>query len=201
MADVNELTKLNRDQLNALAVANGIEDAADESKYLTKKDLAEALPKDITPEQVQEVVSGQKTENADQATEPQNETPSQEQAPRQEQPAPEQEQPSAPPIDSPEDVDDQSGVEEPPTEDDDVEEDDEPELDDEPTPRRRKASSSDEEGMGFPRKNGKTVSIFSNKPHETVRNVGGVMVPLTHEEYASKTDAEIQAKLRKLGKL
>lgn len=67
----------------------------------------------------------------------------------------------------------------------------------------------DEDGMGFKRKGGKTLSIFSNKPHETVKNIAGVMVPLTMEEatgnankgVAAKTDAEIIAKLKDLKKL
>lgn len=59
----------------------------------------------------------------------------------------------------------------------------------------------DEEGMGFKRSKGKTLSVFSNKPHETVRNYNGIMVPMTHEEYETKTDAEVGAKLRELGKI
>ena len=58
-----------------------------------------------------------------------------------------------------------------------------------------------EPGMGYKRVKAKTVSIFSNKPHETVKNVAGVMVPLTLEEYESKTDAEIIEQLRKLKKI
>lgn len=63
------------------------------------------------------------------------------------------------------------------------------------------AVPQDDEGMGFKRVDGKTVSIFSNKPHETVRAVSGVMVPLTLEEYENKTDAEIIEKLKQLKKL
>ena len=54
-------------------------------------------------------------------------------------------------------------------------------------------------GMGFPRKDGKTLSIFSKQPHTHVRNVNGVMVPLTKEEYENRTDAEIMHELSKLG--
>lgn len=56
-------------------------------------------------------------------------------------------------------------------------------------------------GMGFKRVDGKTVSIFSNVPHTAIKNVAGLIVPLTDEEYKTKTDAEIIAKLKKLGKL
>lgn len=59
----------------------------------------------------------------------------------------------------------------------------------------------DSEGMGFPRKDGKTLSIFSNAPHETVKNINGIMAPMTHEEYEEKTDAEIIEKLRKMKKI
>jgi len=56
-------------------------------------------------------------------------------------------------------------------------------------------------GMGFPARDGKTLSIFSDAPHETVKNVGGIMVPLTQKEFATKGDAEIIAKLKELGKI
>lgn len=64
-------------------------------------------------------------------------------------------------------------------------------------------------GMGFPAKNGKTLSIFSDKPHETIKNVGGIMVPLTMVELNGdvangvepKNDAEIIERLKELGKL
>jgi hypothetical protein len=56
-------------------------------------------------------------------------------------------------------------------------------------------------GMGFKRVDGKTVSIFSNVPHTAVKNISGIMVPLTDEEYKTKSDGEIIAKLKKLGKL
>lgn len=50
MASVEELTKLTRAQLNDFANQNGIDDAADEEKYKTKADLAEALSPVVTPE-------------------------------------------------------------------------------------------------------------------------------------------------------
>ena len=56
-------------------------------------------------------------------------------------------------------------------------------------------------GMGFPAAKGKTLSVFSDVPHETVKNIGGIMVPLTIKEYAEKTDAEIIEKLKELGKI
>lgn len=65
-----------------------------------------------------------------------------------------------------------------------------------PTP-----DNSGEEGMGFPMANGKTLSVFGNQPHETIRYVEGIVVPVTMEEYKTKTDAEIVDALRKLGKI
>jgi hypothetical protein len=68
----------------------------------------------------------------------------------------------------------------------------------------------DEEGMGFKRVKGKTVDIFDGKtPHQEVRSVAGVMVPLSRvnalgdpkNDIEPKTDAEIIEKLKKLGKL
>lgn len=65
-------------------------------------------------------------------------------------------------------------------------------------PYRRKTPSS-EEGFGFPRKNGKTVDIFDGKtPHTEVRLVSGKMVPLSRENYESKSDAEIHDRLVEL---
>lgn len=71
--------------------------------------------------------------------------------------------------------------------------------------RRAVATSDDEdedddEGFGFPRKNGKTLSIFGTHVHETVKYVNGQAVPLTHEEYETKSDADIIEQLKKLGK-
>lgn len=97
---------------------------------------------------------------------------------------------------------------------DDGEEDDEEEEPETPAPApapRKRASRAKTEvgGMGFPAKDGKTLSIFSDRPHETVKNVGGILVPLTLEELQgdsakgveAKTDAEIIEKLKELGKL
>lgn len=82
---------------------------------------------------------------------------------------------------SPDDVDDESGI------------------DEEVVTQKQ---SLQEEGMGFKRVNGKTVDIFDGKtPHEAVRFVGGLTVPVTKENYEKKTDAEILEKLKKLGKL
>lgn len=199
MADAQELAKSNnRSELNELAAKAGITDAADETKYVTKADLAEAIVAAGGGESEQSGEEEQKSDEQEQVEE------------QAEQPAPTPEILPTPPIDSPDDVLDDSGVEDAPgTADEDDEEDDEEE---EPTPaptRRGAAQANDEEGMGFPRKNGKTLSVFSNKPHETVRNVGGVMVPMTNEEAVGdstkgvlpKTDAEVIAKLKKLGKM
>jgi hypothetical protein len=74
---------------------------------------------------------------------------------------------------------------------------------DEGTPDRVVDSGlqQDEAGMGFPRRNGSTVDVFDGKtPHTHVRNVGGLMVPLSEENYNKKTDSEIQKQLDKLRK-
>jgi hypothetical protein len=90
-------------------------------------------------------------------------------------------------IDSADDVDDESGL--------DVEEQDR-------AARTKAALEGDEEGMGFPRKNGKTVDIFDGKtPHTHVRYVASIMVPVSEENYRTKSDGEIIDKLRKLGKI
>lgn len=117
-------------------------------------------------------------------------------------------------------VDELGDVIDPSTETDDSEDEDAPTntnededtADDEPAEEEAPATAAvpqDEEGFGFPRRNGKTTSIFSNKPHEVVRYVSGVMVPLTRLEaegdpandVAPKSDAEIIAKLKKMKKL
>lgn len=93
-------------------------------------------------------------------------------------------------------------------EDSEEEADDEDDEEEAPAPRARR-SRKEIGGMGYPAKNGKTLSIFSDKPHETVKNVGGHMVPLTLEELNGdpakgvepKTDTEIIEKLKKLGKI
>jgi hypothetical protein len=54
MASVSELKKLSRTDLNTFAVANGIEDAADESKYKDKEALAQVVSPVVTPEQLAE---------------------------------------------------------------------------------------------------------------------------------------------------
>ena len=77
------------------------------------------------------------------------------------------------------------------------------------TAARRSRAKTEVGGMGFPAKDGKTLSIFSDVPHETVKNVGGIMVPLTNEELvgdaskgiAPKNDAEIIERLKELGKV
>lgn len=82
---------------------------------------------------------------------------------------------------SPDDVDDESGI-------------------DEEVVTSNKASNQ-EEGMGFKRVKGKTVDIFDGKtPHEAVRFVGGLTVPVTKDNYEKKTDAEILSQLKKIGK-
>jgi hypothetical protein len=51
-------------------------------------------------------------------------------------------------------------------------------------------------GMGFPRKDGKTVDFFDGEtPHTKVRAVAGFAVPLSDENYNSKSDTDIYKKL------
>ena len=69
-----------------------------------------------------------------------------------------------------------------------------------PAPRK-KAAKTEMGGMGFPARNGKTLSILSDVPHETIRSVAGIIVPLTNEEYKTKGDAEIIERLKELGKI
>jgi hypothetical protein len=74
---------------------------------------------------------------------------------------------------------------------------------------RRKAASDTEDGeddpddgMGFPRVNGKTVDLFDGKtPHTHVKNVAGFIVPLSRQSYDTRTEAEIIDRLKELGKL
>jgi len=78
--------------------------------------------------------------------------------------------------------------------------DDESGIDEEVTPTE--VNHADEVGMGFPMKNGHTVDIFDGKtPHETVRFVEGLMVPLTMKNYNEKSVPEIIARLKKMKKL
>lgn len=134
---------------------------------------------------------------------------------------------------NPETDTDESEDEDAPDQDDELNQDDETDEDeeqDEPTPRPAKPRQTrkprnnnpdvdldednqvpqDEEGMGFKRVGGKTVDIFDGKtPHTVVRNIAGVMVPLSQvsafgdakNDIEPKTDAEIIEKLKKLGKL
>lgn len=55
-------------------------------------------------------------------------------------------------------------------------------------------------GMGFPRRNGKTVDIFDGvTPHTQLKLVGGHMVPLSQESFDSRSEKEIEDKLVELG--
>jgi len=54
-------------------------------------------------------------------------------------------------------------------------------------------------GMGFPRVNGKTVDIFDGQtPHTHLKNVGGLMVPLSAQNFRTKSDGQILTRLREL---
>lgn len=55
-------------------------------------------------------------------------------------------------------------------------------------------------GMGFPRKNGKTVDIFDGEtPHTHIKLVGGHTVPLSNESFQNRTEKEIEQRLVELG--
>lgn len=87
---------------------------------------------------------------------------------------------------------------------------DKPEVPKTPTRRPRDAGATtrnpyskpvptSEDGMGYPRVNGKTVDIFDGKtPHTHVRLVGDKTVPLSEENYKTKTDSEIWERLEEL---
>ena len=104
-------------------------------------------------------------------------------------------------------VEDTTVVDEDADEDEDAEDSDaaeETEEADEPAPIKAQATKNVKYqigGMGFPALNGKTVSIFSDVPHETVKNISGILVPVTLEEYNTKSDAEIMVRLKELGKI
>ena len=66
---------------------------------------------------------------------------------------------------------------------------------------RAKKSDTYIGGMGFPARDGKTLSILSDVPHEIVKNVGGIVVPLTNEEYKNASDVDIIERLKELGKI
>ncbi len=94
--------------------------------------------------------------------------------------------------------------------DDDGKDGDKPEVPKTPTRRPRDAGATtrnpyskpvptSEDGMGYPRVNGKTVDIFDGKtPHTHVRLVGDKTVPLSEENYKTKTDSEIWERLEEL---
>lgn len=97
--------------------------------------------------------------------------------------------------------------------DEDDDEDSEPEAPaPKPAPRRKKAAPAVKTppfkskvpqtklGMGFPRKNGKTVDIFDGEtPHTHVKLVGGHMVPLSTENFNARSEKEIENRLVELG--
>lgn len=79
-------------------------------------------------------------------------------------------------------------------------ESDQDQKDPEETNPYRRSVPASEPGMGdFKRVKGKTVDIFDQKtPHTDVRYVGGLMVPLSKENYESKSDVEIYERLEEL---
>jgi len=55
-------------------------------------------------------------------------------------------------------------------------------------------------GMGFPRRNGKTVDVFDGvTPHTHIKLVGGHTVPLSTENFNTKTEKEIEVRLEEMG--
>ncbi len=54
--------------------------------------------------------------------------------------------------------------------------------------------------MGFPRKNGKTSDVFDiNVPHTHLKLVGGITVPLSAENFKTKSEGQILKRLKELG--
>lgn len=69
-----------------------------------------------------------------------------------------------------------------------------------PVERFRSKVPQSTPGMGFPRKNGRTVDIFDGTtPHTHVKLVGGHAVPLSLESFRTRTEGEIMARLKELG--
>lgn len=105
-----------------------------------------------------------------------------------------------------EDPDEDDGLEDEPAptkeEDADDEEDDEAEDPAKPSlAELSKPEGKSREGFGYPVVKGKTVDIFDLKtPHEVVKYVGGLTVPLTKKNYDEKSDAEIYERVQKLRK-
>lgn len=67
-------------------------------------------------------------------------------------------------------------------------------------PKFRSKVAQSDPGMGFPRHNGKTGDIFDvTVPHTKIKPVAGYAVPLSEKSFQSKTDAQIEARLRELG--
>lgn len=97
----------------------------------------------------------------------------------------------------------------PPVEDETTPDDEDEDETPAPAPAKKSSKKVEIGAMGFPAKNGKTLSIFSDVPHETVKNVGGIMVPMTMLELRGdeakgvepKNDAEIIERLKELKKI
>lgn len=70
----------------------------------------------------------------------------------------------------------------------------------EPVERFRSKVPQSAPGMGFPRKNGKTVDIFDlTTPHTHTKLVGGLAVPLSAESFKTKGEIAITNRLAELG--
>lgn len=68
------------------------------------------------------------------------------------------------------------------------------------TPRFKSKVPQSSPGMGFPRKNGRTVDIFDLvTPHTHTKFVGGHAVPLSQDSFRSRSEGEIIRRLQKLG--
>ncbi len=73
-------------------------------------------------------------------------------------------------------------------------------VEEEPVERFRSKVPQSAPGMGFPRKNGKTVDIFDLKtPHTHTKLVGGLAVPLSAESFKTKGEIAITNRLAELG--
>lgn len=59
----------------------------------------------------------------------------------------------------------------------------------------------DTAGFGFPRKNGRTLCIFTGEPFTHSRYIAGYVVPMTEDAHDTKTVDQIMSKLEELGKI
>lgn len=71
----------------------------------------------------------------------------------------------------------------------------------EASPVKESRVPQDTAGFGFPRKNGRTLCIFTGEPFTHSRYIAGYVVPMTKDAHDTKTVDQIMAKLEELGKI